>query len=110
MRREPPCSDIGLTARHRRVWPPAWLAVTLARPIDTTGFSSHLNVHSVAHAAVRDKMQFPASGNSTDAVCELWFVRSVAPTDESKYGLPDSLAYATAAPQLAKAGDIPLTG
>ena len=33
----------------------------------------------------------------------------VAPTDESKYGLPDSLAYATAAPQLAKAGDIPLT-
>jgi hypothetical protein len=25
-------------------------------------------------------LDFPASGESTDAVCELWFVRSVAPT------------------------------
>jgi hypothetical protein len=67
VRREPPCSDIGLTARRRRARPPTWLAVTFASSMDRSVVCSNLIVHSVAHTAVRGKVQFPASGTSTDA-------------------------------------------
>jgi hypothetical protein len=66
VRPEPPCRDIGLTARRRRARPPTWLAVTFASSMDRSVICSNLIVHSVADAAVRGKMQFPASVELTE--------------------------------------------
>ena len=60
-----------LRARHGLARPPAWLAVTLASPIDRTGLLSSLNLHSVAQSAVLGEMQLPASVKSTDAPKQL---------------------------------------